>query len=225
MRSTVCAILSLVGAITLIQSFASADPLPGEVLKFRQLPLNNGAIPGFLDIAGAPFPGHDELSTATLTSTTAGGPPVYQGTYMADDFADHFLSPIVHIRWWGSYAQNFTGNTANPGVKQFLISFEKDIPAQSTTDFSRPGEVLSSQIVTLAGPNDPLHPGSGTFTEGALTTPPPPPGAAPSRKALSIQCRAESGQGISGAPRNGLLAKNCRPGGSAKGRPDPMGLA
>jgi len=159
---------------------ASADPLPGEVLKFQQLPLNNGLIP-VPSVAvvpfGAPYPGHDELSTATLLPTP--NAPFYQGQYMADDFADHFTTPVVHVRWWGSYLQN----AVLGGVKQFLISFEKDVPVSdptNTTGYSHPGAPLLNQIVTLG----PLAPGSGTFTETFVPTPAPPPGAGPGPEAL-----------------------------------------
>ena len=69
---------------------------------------------------------------------------------MADDFADKFSTPVVHVRWWGSYNQNFTGNTASPGVKQFLISFEDDVAKDdptNTTGFSHPGKPLLTQTV------------------------------------------------------------------------------
>src|SRR5262245_27032526 len=112
----VAALFAAVGA----QAFA--DPLPGEILKFQQLPLNNGLPPS---VGGQQFPGHDEWSTALL-STAA--PTSYQGTFMADDFADKFSTPVVHLKWWGSYDQNITGLN---GVQQFLISFESDVPAST----------------------------------------------------------------------------------------------
>jgi len=92
---------------------------------------------------------------------------------MADDFADKFSTPVVHVRWWGSYLQNFTGNTANPFVKQFLISFESDVAANdptNTTGYSHPGVPLLSQIVSKGQ----LAAGSGTFTETVVPTPTPP---------------------------------------------------
>jgi hypothetical protein len=166
MRSTFCAALALIGVATLVQSFASADPLPGEVLKFQQLPLNNTLMPAFPTPSpvGAPYPGHDETSTVTPDGVNS------FGTYMADDFADKFATPVVHVRWWGSYNQNFTGNTANPGVKQFLISFEDDVPKNdptNTTGYSHPGTPLLTQIVSKGA----LAPGSGTFTEKLIPTP------------------------------------------------------
>ena len=149
-----------------------ADPLPGEVLKFQQLPLNNGGPPS---TGGAPFPGHDEWSTANLVNGTT----AYQGVYMADDFADKFNTPVVHVRWWGSYQNNEFGS----GVKKFLISFESDVPAGADPNpsitWSHPGAPLLTEVVNLG----PLAPASSTFTETPVATPgaavglPPPPEA------------------------------------------------
>src|SRR5262249_53231381 len=99
-------------------------------------------------------------------------PIAWQGNFMADDFADRFASPVTHVRWWGSY-MNQAGGTGT--VKQFLIAFESDGPANGTVSASHPGVVLSSQIVTLGA----LAPGSGTFTEGVVpgATPNPTDGA------------------------------------------------
>src|SRR5688572_16591424 len=96
---SITAVFVALAMAALICSQASADPLPGEVLKFQQLPLNNGQGPS---VGGAPFPGHDELSTAYPIPNGAG----FQGNFMADDFADNFSTPVVHVRWWGSYLQN-----------------------------------------------------------------------------------------------------------------------
>jgi len=82
---------------------ALADSLPGEVLKFQQLPLTG-------ESATFPYPGHDETSTAYTTVDPGSGQPAgWVGTYMADDFADTSAASIVHVGWWGSYAENFTG--------------------------------------------------------------------------------------------------------------------
>ncbi len=138
-----------------------ADPLQDEVLKFQQLPLNNSALPS---VGGAPFPGHDEPSTAILNDT------IYQGGYMADDFADTLDTPVVHVRWWGSYANDVYGS----GVKKFLISFESDVPAGADQDhpWSHPGTPLLTQVVTVT--MAPLVAGSGTFIETSVATPGPP---------------------------------------------------
>jgi hypothetical protein len=132
-----------------------ADPLPGEnTLKFQQVPLTGAR-------AAFPYPGHDETSTAYATVDPMSGQPTgWQGTFMADDFADTSSSPVLHVAWWGSYAGNDTGPSG--GVKRFLISFESDVPAGGAGGgFSHPGAPLSSQIVTKG----PLAPRSGTFTE------------------------------------------------------------
>ena len=138
----------------LICGQALADPLPGEVLKFQQLPLNNGQGPS---VGGAPYPGHDELSTAYPIPNGAG----FQGNFMADDFADNFSTPVVHVRWWGSYLQNQYFN----GVPRFLISFESDMPFDPIIGASRPDQPLLNQVVGKG----PLSPASGTFTEKQLT--------------------------------------------------------
>jgi hypothetical protein len=133
---------------------ALADPLPGEILKFEQLPLNDGMGPS---AGGALYFGHDERSTAYLNSTSTG----YNGSYVADDFSDKLSTPVVHVQWWGSYANNIIDN----GVTQFQISFSSDVPALNGV-VSHPGSLLSSSIVNLGA----LSPASGTFTEKQINT-------------------------------------------------------
>jgi hypothetical protein len=147
-----------------------ADPLPGrDVLKFQQLPLDNLTYPVGDPVNGfqnRTYWGHDNFSTAYSELRPNG--MVYVGGFMADDFADRFMSPVVHVKWWGSYL-NF--NPELP-VDKFLISFEEDIPADPNdpTSFSQPGQPLLNQIVRRG----PLAPGSGTFTETPFS-----PGGAP----------------------------------------------
>lgn len=131
-----------------------ADPLNGEILKFQQLPLNNGLSPS---AGGAQYPGHDEWSTAYAVVPSNGN---YQGTFMADDFADNYNTPVVHVRWWGSYDLNQTFN----GVQNFLISFESDMPFDPLLGASRPDQPLLNQVVTKGA----LSSGSGTFTENLI---------------------------------------------------------
>ena len=69
--------------------------------------------------------GHDELSTAYGVGNAASPPTNYRGTFMADDFADKFSTPVVHLTWWGSY-MNDTGPPPQPPVQKFLIAFESD---------------------------------------------------------------------------------------------------
>jgi hypothetical protein len=161
--------LAAVAASFAFAAMAIADPLPGrDVLKFSQKPMDgtpiispNGTVQRFW--------GHDELSTAYST-VGATGPTPYRGVFMADDFADKFDSPIVHVKWWGSYLNNFV--SPNFPVDKFLISIESDVPAGPDNPFSRPGEPLLSQIVRRG----PLAPGSGTFTEKPLSGGGPPLG-------------------------------------------------
>ena len=72
--------ISTIGILTSlgVGSFAFADPLPNEQLKFYQSPLNNaassvsgGATPLPTDTP-EPFPGQDQLSTAYYTAPRAG---------------------------------------------------------------------------------------------------------------------------------------------------------
>ena len=139
-----------------------ADPYSDEILKFRQAPMI--ATP----IEGVTYFGHDELSTAYLDPAVPN--PFYSGTFMADDFADKFDTPVFHVTWWGSYLHN---QTQTGGVKRFLISFEKDVPVSPDNPFSHPGEPILSQVVTLSVIAAPTPPAPGTFTE-AFVRPPDP---------------------------------------------------
>lgn len=167
-------LLCSLALLALITSLASADPLPGQILKFQQLPMIGTPVGVGADGNPAIYNGHDELSTAWLESPVPpnpGAPRFYRGISMADDFADNFSSPVVHISWWGSYLNNFIN--PNQPVSKFLIAFEDDVPAGQpgpdgqTLPYSRPGNVLSSQIVDLAAA---LAPGSGTYTEDRITS-------------------------------------------------------
>jgi PEP-CTERM motif-containing protein len=159
-------IIAFVASLALVAQLAHADPLPGrDLLKFSQKPMiqtnilgNNGTI--------QPYFGHDELSTAYgFVNPQTNSIPQYQGKFMADDFADKLTSPIVHVKWWGSYSHDFI----NLPVNQFLISFETDVPAGPAPSFSRPGQPLLNQVVTKG----PLAPGSGTYTEKLIRGPDP----------------------------------------------------
>lgn len=147
---------------------ASADPLPGrDLLKFSQKPMvatpipdNNGTVTTYM--------GHDELSTAYGFSQQPGAiPQVYQGRFMADDFADNLSSPVVHVKWWGSYFKDII-NPQMP-VDKFLISFETDVPQSANNPWSHSGSPLLNQVVV----RNPLAPGSGTFTEKLIRGPDP----------------------------------------------------
>ena len=157
-------LLTTAVVVTLLAVGASADPLPGrDILKFSQQPMDGLTLTN-PDGTASVYWGHDELSTA-YGSIGPVGVPIYQGRFMADDFADRFNSPVVHVKWWGSYLDNIIN--PNFPVDKFLISFESDIPANpdDPTSFSRPGTPLLNQIVRRG----PLAPGSGTFTETPIS--------------------------------------------------------
>jgi hypothetical protein len=157
-------IFTALALVAIVCGRSFADPLPGEVLKFEQLPLNNGVDPSTgLPDGGAPFPGHDELSTAYLN--TAG---TYAGTFAADDFADNYSTPVVHVSWWGSYLSNPAPASS---VQQFLISFESDVPSNAAGGFSEPGMPLLTEVVSAGA----LAPASGTFTEKLVNPSVPEP--------------------------------------------------
>jgi hypothetical protein len=139
-------------AAAIFANSAQADPLPGQVLKFDQEPMIATPVAGHL------YFGHDELSTAYGVGSTAGPPQTYTGTFMADDFADKFTTPVVHLTWWGSY-MNDIAPAPQPHVQKFLIAFETDVPQVPGTTFSHPGSVIQYEVVTPGT----LSP--GTFTE------------------------------------------------------------
>ena len=148
--------VTVISMVVLASSMAVADPLPGrDIPKFEQKPMLG------TPVDGAIYFGHDEWSTLY---EAAPGTQDYSGVAMADDFADEFDTPVVHVKWWGSYI----GNIVNLGVRQFLIAFETDVPADplDPTSFSHPGTPILSQVVTLG----PLAPLSGTFTEKFVPT-------------------------------------------------------
>jgi hypothetical protein len=156
------ALTAIVAGSSTFATQSSADPLPGEIPKFNQSPMVNTAIGGQI------YFGHDELSTAYGDISQ----PVvsFTGRFMADDFADKFNTPVVHLTWWGSYINdNFAANP-QPHVKKFLIAFESDVPANTANGTpSHPGcipvgcnPVLQYDVVDN---NNPLSPGSGTFVE------------------------------------------------------------
>jgi PEP-CTERM motif-containing protein len=160
-RNRWIALLAILVGGSILSTQSSADPLAGEIPKFSQQPMINTTLGGQI------YFGHDEFSTAYGVGTAANPPASYRGTFMADDFADKFSTPVVHLTWWGSYMNNTTP-TPQPPVQKFLIAFETDVPAQPGS-FSHPGQVLQYEVVT-AGP---LTPGSGTFTETLQRGPDP----------------------------------------------------
>ena len=138
------------GEVEDYEVFIEEEQNPDEELKFQQLPLN-----------GPDYWGHDELSTAYRDPDL---PIQFEGCYMADDFADLKDTPVIKIKWWGSYLEN---EIMEPVVR-FLIAFETDIPAvgqPGDVDYvaSHPGQVLQTEIVQLSSLS-PLNPGEYSET-------------------------------------------------------------
>ena len=156
-------LLAIIGSSGVLTDNSKGDPLPGEIPKFSQQPMINTTI------GGQVYFGHDELSTAYGVGTAASPPTSYRGTFMADDFADKFSTPVVHITWWGSYLNNNITPNPQPPVQKFLIAWESDKPVGIGQPFSTPDQLLQYEVVT-AGP---LAPGSGTFTETLVRGPDP----------------------------------------------------
>jgi hypothetical protein len=156
-------LLAFIGSSGVLTDSSKGDPLPGQLPKFAQQPMVNTAI------GGQVYFGHDEFSTAYGVGTAANPPASYRGIFMADDFADKFSTPVVHITWWGSYLNNNITPNPQPPVQKFLIAWESDVPVGPGQTFSTPGQVLQYEVVTAGA----LAPGSGTFTETLQRGPDP----------------------------------------------------
>ena len=163
MRCNLNVVLVAIVFVVCLPMIAVADPIDGrDTLKFQQVPMINTTIPG--PEGPVVYHGHDELSTAWGVPDVTGNFPLnFQGTFMADDFADRFDLPVVHVKWWGSYLKRPTG-IPDARVRRFLISFEEDVPAPAAGGFSRPGTPLLNQIVSL-DTDGVFDKGEGTFTE------------------------------------------------------------
>jgi len=156
----ICLLLAALFATPLM-----ADPLPGESLLFTQQPMVQ------TNVFGKTYFGHDEASTAV--QIPVGAPfDVYGGSFMADDFALKSGQAITHLKFWGGYMSNISGEN----VQKFFISFESDVPQGPNEPFSHPGTALVSQIVTAGS----LAPASGTFAETLIR----PRGGPPQQTAL-----------------------------------------
>ncbi len=66
------------------------------------------------------YGGHDELSTAYGFPTPNGVITDCSGPIMADDF---LTSPVVHVKWWGSYLYN--NNAAVPPQPPVALVFRQ----------------------------------------------------------------------------------------------------
>ncbi len=147
--------IAVVTSILATQS--QADPLPGrDLLKFDQQPMINTPILNTTGQVGF-YQGHDEISTVYGPGANP-TQPIYQGSFMADDFSDTISKPVVHVTWWGSY--HGAASAPQPPVQQFLIAFDSD-NAATPGQFSYPKAPIQYEIVNSGA----LAPASGTFTE------------------------------------------------------------
>jgi hypothetical protein len=168
MKHALCTLTLLSASLAVVAS-VWADPLPGrDIPKFIQRPMDGTLLPGPQGTV-QPYWGHDEFSTA-YGVIGAAPPVIYQGRFMADDFADEFKTPVVHVQWWGSYLGDILGQIP---IEKFLISFEEDVPVSATNPFSHPGDPLLNQVVRRV-PLGGLTPGSGTYTEAPISLGGPP---------------------------------------------------
>lgn len=156
-RMLYCAAMGALAASSAATDSVRADPLPGrDVVKFSQRPMIHTTLPNNQGTVTDYF-GHDEYSTLNRQTP---GTTLFQGEAMADDFADNFSSPVVHVKWWGSYMGVDQGAIVPP-VPAFLIAFESDVPQSPNNTFSHPGTPLQYEVVTPGA----ISLQSGTFTE------------------------------------------------------------
>jgi hypothetical protein len=147
-------------AILWICSYAVADPLPGEQLKFFQSPLSGGV--GVYPVGAAKNPATDVPAPffgQDVSSNT------YENTLVLDDFGDNNPLPIEHVMWWGSYTNGSQGFAT-----AFNIFFYGNIPGSpSLPNLNDP---ISTQTVYPGK----LSPFSSTYTETSLGIPSQKPG-------------------------------------------------
>jgi len=141
--SVVTALASCLG----VSSGAHADPLPGEILSSSSCRSTTRLLGG--DLSGARFAQHG-LSVCQPEWNAR-----LPGLFLADDFADKFSTPVVHLKWWGSYINN----PNNSPVNQFLISLNRTSPAGGRIQPARNSTCHPDREQRCAGA------GVGTFTE------------------------------------------------------------
>ena len=118
---------------------------------------------------------------------------------MADDFADKFSTPVVHVKWWGSYLNNFVNPNFAGGQIPDLVR-EDDRRSTKPIRSAIRGTPLLNQIVRRG----PIAPGSGTFTEMPISGGGPPL----KRNAVRVQRRVAPRQGVLPKARHGVLAED-----------------
>ncbi len=81
-------------------------------------------------------------------------PTIEPNWIIADDFKDDFSTPVLTVRWWGSYRPGFEPDP-RPGIPPvpfedgFVLSFFSDEPMTPTNGFSRPKELLGTYVAPM----------------------------------------------------------------------------
>ncbi len=150
-RITRLSITALTAFAFVIMWGAPAQADQGTVLKYSQLP---GYLIDPLDmlISGENIPSDVDWNALNAASPTQ--PPPQPNWIIADDFRDPFNTPVLTVRWWGSYVgptfQQVGGAVTpifGPGSEDgYVLSFFKDQPVDPLNPFSRPDELLASYI-------------------------------------------------------------------------------
>ena len=198
--------LALLVAWVLFVSTAVADPLHGrDILKFSQQPMDgtpitspNGTVQRFW--------GHDELSTAYSTLVATGPDTVSRHVHGGRLRRQIQHSPVVHVKWWGSYLNNFVSPTFP--IDKFLISFESDVPAGAEQSVQPSG----AAAVEPNRRRGPLAPGRARSPKRRQRRRP-----ATRRNVVRVQRGAAPGQRVLSEAGHGILAEDRGPGGSAAG--------
>lgn len=168
MKRTWHSLLAAIVAIAVAGGSASAGDLTpnppnphvmkGTVLKYSQ-PIQHVIDPDpmFMDRWGENI--WSDFDWKKVMEPQSPTQPIPPNWIIADDFRDPFDTPVLTVRWWGSYDnETFHQDPASgeitpisgPGSEDgYAISFFRDIPAdpEGGVPFSRPGELLGTYVL------------------------------------------------------------------------------
>jgi len=152
-RITRLSITALIAFAFVLVCGASAQAGVGTVSKYSQRP---GYLVDPLDmlISGENIP--SDVDWNALNNAIPTAPPPDPNWIIADDFRDPFNTPVLTVRWWGSYVgltfqqDPLTGAVTplfGPGSEDgYVLSFFKDQPVDLVNPFSRPDELLATYV-------------------------------------------------------------------------------